>query len=500
MHSFVTSLQILLLCVIWASAVSAQTSPPTATNLVITPETPFGAYGQPMNLRITNLVDPQVFTRFDTPQVTVSAMDENGRFATICLVTMRTVGNCTVPGRFHRRDTAIYRAKYDGNIFNLPADVFFYLTVDQERATIRLSNPTMPFVSGRTVTLSAFVRARALAGAVTFMDGEAPIPGCIGTPVIAVNTATSVGNNVVDAGIVECQFTVPPTSVARPGTYTARYSYPETTSNVSAGRITETSTVTVDLMTKGPEDYTDLWWAGMNENGWGMVMSTHGDRLVTMLYTYDARGESAWYIMPGGRWDASYQSITGDLLRPWAYIRSADFSTQIRLDAPPVGTISILFKNKTSATINYTINGTSGSKNIERQVFGTTSAVPTLRLADMWWYGSRENGYGFSLAQQGEKIVPIDYTYRSMSGLNQRGESIFVIAPNGTWSGTSWVGESYTTRSSPWLDATYNPAQFVATKTGKTFAIDFEDLDRASVQYTIGSIGTFWKPAMRLPF
>lgn len=498
MRSIRVFMLMLLFGVIFSSHVAAQYGPPRETSLVITPETPFGAYGQPMNLRITNLVSPVITGRWDTPIVNVSALGEDGRFAPICAVRMATIGSCMVPGRYHRQKTAIYRANYDGNLFNLPAEVFFNLQVEQERATLKLSKPTMPFVAGRSVTLSAFVRARALTGLVTFLEGELPIPGCINRPILAVNDA-------IDAGVSDCHFDVPLATAARTATYTARYQYPSTPTNFLAGRSTETSEVSVDLAIRGPEDYTDLWWAGLTENGWGMAITNHGDRQVAMLYAYDEKGDSAWYIMPGGQWNESYTTITGELLRPFTFTSPGDYSTGIKLDVS-VGSISINFKSKTTATVGYTINGMSGSKNILRQAFGAQTSNPSLRLADMWWFGSRENGYGFSLAQQGGTIVPIEYQYRIptaeqvIKDITVKGTSQFVISPSGTWSGTFWVGESYTTRASPWLGATYDPARLVAIKTGNAFAIDFEDLDRASVQYEAFGGVKLWKQATRLPF
>lgn len=463
--------------------------------MVITPEAPVGSYGKPMNVRFTNVGDDPIYSLFGAPRATVSVTGEDGIFVPVCRIFFGG-GSCVIPGRFHRRSSVIYRVQYPdfGGVdsVNAPYDVSFGLAVDLDRATIKLSTPTAPLVSGRTVALSAFVRARSLTGDVTFFDESAnALPGCVKLPVQPVNGAT-------DAGIAECRLTVPLVSITAARRYGARYTYPNTPENNAAGRVAETSEQALELLPRGPEDYTDLWWAGAAENGWGVAMTTHGQRLAAIVYTYDEKGESAWYLMGGGRWNDAFTEITGELFRPANY-QSPSFFLYYIAAGTPVGTATIRFTGRTTATVIYTINGMSATKSIQRQIFGSETTAPALRVADMWWYGSAENGYGFTLSQQGTAIVPVEYTYRQMR-FPTAGENQFVITPNGTWTGTSWQGESYTTRSSPWLGATYNPAQFVATKTGGMFAIDFEDLDSASVQVKFASGLTLWKQATRLPF
>ena len=47
-----------------------------------------------------------------------------------------------------------------------------------------------------------------------------------------------------------------------------------------------------------PLNYQDLWWAGNQENGWGLSISQQGSALFTVLYVYDAAGNAQWVVMP----------------------------------------------------------------------------------------------------------------------------------------------------------------------------------------------------------
>src|SRR5690349_6136608 len=123
-----------------------------------------------------------------------------------------------------------------------------------------------------------------------------------------------------------------------------------------------------------PLNYQDLWWAGSQENGWGMSISQQGSSLFTVLYVYDASGNPQWVVMPQAAWNSTFTSVTGSLYIPsGSPYSSYDASRFVANSA--VGTASIDFANTNNATLRYTINGVSGSKSITRQVFGNGAAV-----------------------------------------------------------------------------------------------------------------------------
>jgi len=55
-----------------------------------------------------------------------------------------------------------------------------------------------------------------------------------------------------------------------------------------------------------PTSYQDMWWAGPQENGWGLTITQHNDLLFLAWYIYDANGNPYWIVMPSGTWNASH--------------------------------------------------------------------------------------------------------------------------------------------------------------------------------------------------
>jgi hypothetical protein len=60
----------------------------------------------------------------------------------------------------------------------------------------------------------------------------------------------------------------------------------------------------------------DMWWAGREENGWGMSVVQHASTLFSVIYAYDAAGKPIWYVMPGGMWDATHTTFSGAVYTP----------------------------------------------------------------------------------------------------------------------------------------------------------------------------------------
>ena len=60
----------------------------------------------------------------------------------------------------------------------------------------------------------------------------------------------------------------------------------------------------------------DMWWGGYPENGWGMSVVQHGERLFAAIYAYDDSGNPTWYVMPGGTWNAARTAFSGPLYSP----------------------------------------------------------------------------------------------------------------------------------------------------------------------------------------
>jgi hypothetical protein len=119
-------------------------------------------------------------------------------------------------------------------------------------------------------------------------------------------------------------------------------------------------------------NYTDLWWAGPQESGWGVNVTHQDDTLFATLFTYDASGKAMWPFMSGGHKQAD-GSYSGDLYigthaspfdaQPFVPINDSNFSKR--------GTMRFQFTSGIAGILTYTIDGVTVSKSIGRQVFSS---------------------------------------------------------------------------------------------------------------------------------
>jgi hypothetical protein len=229
----------------------------------------------------------------------------------------------------------------------------------------------------------------------------------------------------------------------------------------------------------------DLWWGGLGENGWGVSIVQHDEKLFAVIFAYDGNGMPTWFVMPGGQWNANRTSYTGALYSP----RGAPYTAYdaLRLDVgPSVGTLTLTFTDASHATLDYTINGMAGRKQITRQLFGPLLASNTRpTVGDMWWGGSQQNGWGIALLQQFGTLFGVWFTYNSV------GEPTWFVMPAGAWSATdTFEGRIYRTSSSRWLAMSYASTAFRVNDVG-TFRVRFTTIDTAVFEWTIeGRNGT----------
>ncbi len=244
----------------------------------------------------------------------------------------------------------------------------------------------------------------------------------------------------------------------------------------------------------GANVYSDMWWAGQAENGWGMSIQQHGNVQFNALYVYDSAGKPVWYVMPGGTWNADYTTYSGPIYQPTSAPLNDYSPAQFLVGASP-GNVTITYTSPATAVLQYTINGISGQKSIQRQVFG--SGTTPLLVGDMWWGGASQDGWGVNLVQQGGTVFSVWYTYGT------DGKSSWYVLPSGAWTGSSYSGTFYSTTGSAWLGASYDPGKLVITPAGNlTFA--FSGADSASMTYTF-TAGPFTgtsqtRPLTRQPY
>ncbi|MEM9303097.1 MAG: hypothetical protein AAGE01_13355, partial [Pseudomonadota bacterium] len=91
-------------------------------------------------------------------------------------------------------------------------------------------------------------------------------------------------------------------------------------------------------------DFGGLWWAGFDDNGWGMSIQNFGSDLLILLYVYRDDGSAVWYLAQASQGDQSFapgQTLTLDLIQRDGYSRLTQ----------PTGTLS----DRTVGTITITL-------------------------------------------------------------------------------------------------------------------------------------------------
>jgi len=110
-----------------------------------------------------------------------------------------------------------------------------------------------------------------------------------------------------------------------------------------------------------------MWWGGPSQNGWGIAIHEQEGNLFLVWFTYDADGLPTWFVMPDGSW-------SGDVFSGTIYrTRSSNWFGPVynasSLSSQAVGQFSIFFAGTQRAALQYSLEGRSGTLNLERQPF-----------------------------------------------------------------------------------------------------------------------------------
>jgi hypothetical protein len=389
--------------------------------------------------------------------------------------------------------TCVLRATSDG-VINLafpsvPVERSFEITAaaGNFNSGMTLAADTITPRVGTKITLTALVRVRRLApnGIVSFRsapissitNSATPIPGCS-------NVFVAVLAGDPSSGVATC------TTIAEAGL--RRYTADEYINDAYPNQIRFAPVhMMVDAQAFGPLDYSDIWWAGAAESGWGITIAQKGLQQFNAFYVYDANGKPVWYAMSGGTWNGDYTRFSGAIYQPTGSVFSVYDARRWQAGAA-VGSGTLTFSDANNAVFDYTLNGVTARKNISRFKFGASDAAPKIIVKDLWWAGEAENGWGVSIAQQDRSLFASWYTYGA------DGKSTWFVVSGGTWAGTIYTGELFTTTSSAWLGAQYNSAALRTQSVG-TVTISFSDANNATMTYTVNGV-TQSKAIMRFAF
>ena len=223
--------------------------------------------------------------------------------------------------------------------------------------------------------------------------------------------------------------------------------------------------------------YTGLWW-NADESGWGMSVTQHGNMIFAAVYTYDASGQPAWYVMSSC--PVSANGCSGTLYRvvgassplvPWNGAAKVVSSA---------GSATLSFSDASNGTLTYTLNGLSGAKTISRQIFATGSTPPAIDYSDLWW-NANESGWGLAITQEFSTIFATWYAY------DNQGNPTWYVASNCPVSGNGCSGDLYQVSGGSPLTSPWNGANKVVGKVGSV-SFSFADANNGTLSYTINGV------------
>lgn len=235
----------------------------------------------------------------------------------------------------------------------------------QEQPLFVSTNPN-PVPEGRSFQVT-------VAGALMFNNGGAPP-----APSIVVSGASiSVALNR-DCGFATCPgapvgsetFTVPALAA---GTYILAVYQGQMPTTFTPPTYPASAQYT---LTVAPANYQGLWWkspAG-SESGWGLSIDHQGDILFAVWFTYDAAGNPAWFVIPRAE-KTGHGAYSGPMYQTKGPpFNSAQWNPGA-VGNSIVGTATLSFADAANGTFAYTVNGTSGSKAITREIFASPVAT-----------------------------------------------------------------------------------------------------------------------------
>ncbi len=123
-------------------------------------------------------------------------------------------------------------------------------------------------------------------------------------------------------------------------------------------------------------NYSDIWW-NPSESGWGINLYQQGNIMFATWFTYGAGNRDQWYVMSRGerQADGSFKGVLAEATSgvPLAQINGAPALNSANLRT--VGELTVRFTDGERASMTYTVNGVTQTKNIQRQVFSSPQQV-----------------------------------------------------------------------------------------------------------------------------
>jgi len=233
------------------------------------------------------------------------------------------------------------------------------------------------------------------------------------------------------------------------------------------------ATYVIDTSANAP--ITGLWW-NVDESGWGVTLTQQVDIIFVTIFTYDQNGLPIWYVAsncsvsgPGCSGELYFVEGGSSLTEPW---------DDSELEVKSVGNIEFVFSDDDNGRLVFEIEGTSGSKDIIRQVFSPSSHHA--RFSSLWW-NANESGWGTTVIQQSDISFITSFTF------DQYGSPTWYVASSCTVINRSCSGEFYEVTGGSALTDPWDGSNLTVTEVGNV-DVSLTGDDEGSLNFLIDGI------------
>jgi hypothetical protein len=143
-------------------------------------------------------------------------------------------------------------------------------------------------------------------------------------------------------------------------------------------------------------DFTDLWYIPA-ESGWGANVIQQQDILFITLFVYGQNNQPTWYVGSAVQYQGLQNgqfTFTGSLFQTTGPYFGAGTFNPANVTNRQVGSITFRTGTSTTATITYTVDGVSVTKNVQRQTFRNQDFSGQYRGAVIGSYSGCSSGNG----------------------------------------------------------------------------------------------------------
>ena len=122
-------------------------------------------------------------------------------------------------------------------------------------------------------------------------------------------------------------------------------------------------------------NFSDLWWRSPanSESGWGINITQEGAIIFATWFTYAPDGSGLWLVASDVR-ETSPATWKGDLFSTTGPAFSSVWDAS-KVKATSVGSLTLVFDGPSSGTLTATVNGTTVTKPITREVFSSPTSA-----------------------------------------------------------------------------------------------------------------------------